>query len=121
MRKKSGGPLSDAVIEQVYDRTGGVPLFVEEFTKMVQESGAAARKGEGSAAATVLPAHQIPATLQDLMNARLDRMEGEREVAQLAATLGREFSHELMPVVVPLDEATLHAELDKLVRAEILF
>jgi serine/threonine protein kinase/predicted ATPase len=121
MRKKSGGALSDAVIEQVYDRTGGVPLFVEEFTKMVQESGAAARKGEGSAAATVLPAHQIPATLQDLMNARLDRMEGEREVAQLAATLGREFSHELMAAVATLDEANLDGELDKLVRAEILF
>ena len=55
------------------------------------------------------------------MNARLDRMEGEQEVAQLAATLGREFSYELMAAVATLDEADLHAELDKLVRAEILF
>ena len=121
MRKKSGGALSDAVIEQVYDRTGGVPLFVEEFTKMVQESGAATRKGDGTPPAAVLPAHQIPATLQDLMNARLDRMEGEQEVAQLAATLGREFSHELMAAVTTHDEADLDVELDKLVRAEILF
>ncbi|HEV3303666.1 MAG TPA: protein kinase [Planctomycetaceae bacterium] len=121
MRKKSGGALSEALIEQVYDRTGGAPLFVEEFTKMVQESGAPAGAREGGAPATVLPAHQIPATLQDLMNARLDRMEGEQEVAQLAATLGREFSHELLSVVANMDEADLQSELDKLVRAEILF
>ena len=55
------------------------------------------------------------------MNARLDRMESEQEVAQLAATLGREFSYELLSAVVPLDEASLQAELDKLVRTEILF
>ncbi len=55
------------------------------------------------------------------MNARLDRMESEQEVAQLAATLGREFSYELLAAVVTLDEASLQAELDKLVRAEILF
>ena len=88
---------------------------------MVQESGAPAGAGEGGAPATVLPAHQIPATLQDLMNARLDRMEGEQEVAQLAATLGREFSHELLSAVANMEEADLQSELDKLVRAEILF
>jgi class 3 adenylate cyclase/predicted ATPase len=117
MRKKSGGALSEALIEQVYDRTGGVPLFVEEFTKMVQEAG----PREASKPDTVLPTHQIPATLQDLMNARLDRMEGEKEVAQLAATLGREFSYELLAAVATMDEADLRSELDKLVRAEILF
>jgi serine/threonine protein kinase/predicted ATPase len=121
IRKKSGGALSEAIIEQVYDRTGGVPLFVEEFTKMVQESSAPASATASGTPATLLPAHQIPASLQDLMNARLDRMEGEQEVAQLAATLGREFSHELLAAVAKLDEATLCAELDKLVRAEILF
>ena len=119
MRKKSGGALSDAIIEQVYDRTGGVPLFVEEFTKMVQESRPAS--GTGAGETPVLAAHEIPATLQDLMNARLDRMEREQEVAQLAATLGREFSYELLSAVVPMDGASLQAELDKLVRAEILF
>jgi serine/threonine protein kinase/tetratricopeptide (TPR) repeat protein len=119
MRKRSGGALSETIIEQVYDRTGGVPLFVEEFTKMVQESRAASGTGVGDA--PVLAAHEIPATLQDLMNARLDRMESEQEVAQLAATLGREFSYELLSAVVPLDAANLQAELDKLVRAEILF
>ena len=107
--------LSEAVIEQVYDRTGGVPLFVEEFTKMVQESRPASN---GVATRQSSPSHEIPATLQDSMNARLDRMESEQEVAQLAATLGREFSYELMAAVAPLDEASLQAELDTLVRAK---
>jgi serine/threonine protein kinase/predicted ATPase len=121
IRKKSRGALSDAVIEQVYERTGGVPLFVEEFTKMVQESGALARTSEGDATGSVLSAHQIPATLQDLMSARLDRMEGSQQLAQLAATLGREFSHELLAAVANTDEETLRNELDKLVQAEILY
>ena len=64
--------------------------------------------------------HEIPATLQDLVMARLDRMASNRDVAQLAATLGREFSYELLAAVAPLDEATLQAELAKLVQAELL-
>src|SRR5262249_45674448 len=60
-------------------------------------------------------------TLQDLMAARLDRMEGEREVAQLGAVLGREFGHELIAAVAALDEAVLQAELAKLAQAEILY
>jgi class 3 adenylate cyclase/predicted ATPase len=114
MRKKAGAALPEAVVEQVYDRAGGVPLFVEEFTRLVQES---AGRGE---AAGVLPAREIPATLQDLVTARLDRMEGERDVAQLAAVLGREFSYELLAAVAPRDEASLQAELAKLARADIL-
>src|SRR5262249_36008395 len=75
MRKKAGGAVPEAVIKQVYDRVGGVPLFVEEFTKMVQEAGASG---------PVLSGHEIPSTLQDLVVARLDRTEGGRELAQLA-------------------------------------
>jgi class 3 adenylate cyclase/predicted ATPase len=118
MRKKAGGALPEAVIEQVHDRTAGVPLFVEEFTKMVQESGVLEREG---AAGQPLLGHEVPATLQDLVTARLDRMEGEREVAQLASALGREFSYELLAAVTALDEETLQGELAKLVRAEILY
>jgi class 3 adenylate cyclase/predicted ATPase len=121
MRKKAGGALPEAVVEQVYDRTGGVPLFVEEFTKMVQESGVLDQAGEGGALTKTLAAHEIPATLQDLIMARLDRLEGDREVAQLAATLGREVSYELLAAVVAVDELTLQAELAKLVQAEILY
>jgi serine/threonine protein kinase/predicted ATPase len=119
MRQKSGDAVPEEVIDQIYDRTGGVPLFVEEFTRMAQESGAMHQDGGGGVRAA--PARDIPTTLQDLVTARLDRMEGEREVAQLCAVLGREFSHELLAAVAELDEATLQAELAKLARAEILY
>jgi serine/threonine protein kinase/predicted ATPase len=121
VRKTAGNGVSDAVIGQVYDRAGGVPLFVEEFTKMVQESAALDRTGAGGARGPAVPGHEIPSTLQDLVTARLDRMEGGRELAQLAAVLGREFSHELLVAVAGVDEPTLQAELAQLARAEILY
>jgi len=120
MRKKSESAVSEIVVEQIYDRTGGVPLFVEEFARMVWEFGVLGEGAQGDALAALLK-REIPATLQDLMMARLDRMEGEREVAQLAATLGREFSYELLAAVAGMDEAGLQEELAKLVQAEILY
>jgi class 3 adenylate cyclase/tetratricopeptide (TPR) repeat protein len=121
MRKKAGDALPDALVDQVYDRAGGVPLFVEEFTKMVQESGVLGQGGVGGAPTRALPAHEIPATLQDLVMARLDRMEGGRELAQLAAVLGREFGYELLCAAADVDEPTLQVELARLVQAELLF
>ncbi len=115
MTNKTKRALPEAVIQQVYDRTGGVPLFVEEFTKMVQESGVPDKEGEGSAQGQTLIGHKIPATLQDLVMARLDRMEGEREIAQLASVFGGEFAYEVLAAVAALDESTLQAELAKLV------
>src|SRR4029453_8874946 len=102
MRKKAKRDLPEAVVQQIYDRTGGVPLFVEEFTTMVQGS-LPDQDGEGRAIGQTLLAHEIPATLQDLVMARLDRIEGERELAQLAATLGREFSYEVLSAVAGLE------------------
>ncbi len=119
MRTRTQGHLSEAVVEQIYDRTAGVPLFVEEFTKMAQESGLLDPAAAPSDQAFL--GREIPATLQDLVMARLDRMGSERELAQLAATLGREFSHEVLATVAGLDEPTLQAELAKLVQAEILY
>src|SRR5579883_339173 len=113
IQKKSRGKLSEEVIEQVYDRAGGVPLFVEEFTKMAEESASGSR-------GPVAIGHEIPSTLQDLVMARLDRMEGGRELAQLAAVLGREFSHEVLAAVAG-DGPSVQAELTKLARAEILY
>jgi predicted ATPase len=121
MRKKTGSAPPEAVVEQIYDRTGGVPLFVEEFTKMVQESGVLDQEGGDSTRVKALMAREIPATLQDLVMARLDRMEGDREVAQLAAVLGREASYELLAAVADMDEQVLQAELGKLTQAEILY
>ena len=121
MRKKAKRALPEAVVQQIYDRTGGVPLFVEEFTTMVQESGLPDQEGDGSSHGQTLLGHEIPATLQDLVMARLDRIEGERELALLAATLGREFSYEVLSAVAALDEPTLQRGLAELVRAEILY
>jgi class 3 adenylate cyclase len=121
VRKTAGDGVSDTVIEQVYDRAGGVPLFVEEFTRMLQESAALDRTTAGGARGPAVLGHEIPSTLQDLVMARLDRMEGGRELAQLAAVLGREFSHELLVPVAGVDEPTLQAELARLAQAEILY
>jgi serine/threonine protein kinase/predicted ATPase len=121
MRKKVGGDLPQQVLDQIYDRAGGVPLFVEEFAKMVQETAALDHAGPGTAPTHALPAHEIPSTLQDLVMARLDRMEDERELAQLAAALGREFAYDVLAAVASVDEPALQAELAKLVQAEILY
>ena len=121
IRQKTGEKTPESVVEQIYDRTGGVPLFVEEFTKLVQEAGVLDMAGDDSARLKTMLAHEIPATLQDLVAARLDRMEGDRDVALLAATLGREFSYDLLAAVATVDAATLQAELGKLVEAEILY
>jgi serine/threonine protein kinase/predicted ATPase len=121
MRKKVGSALPEAVLEQIYERAGGVPLFVEEFAKMVQESSTSDQAEVGDARVHALPTHEIPSTLQDLVMARLDRMEDERDLAQLAATLGREFTYDVLAAVASEDEPTLQAELTKLVQAEILY
>jgi predicted ATPase len=111
MRKSTGGALPDSLVAQIYQRTNGVPLLVEEFVRMARESGMFEQER----------AHEIPATLQQLVMARLDRMASNREVAQFAATLGREFQYDLLAAVVSVDETTLQAELAKLESAEILF
>ena len=120
MRTKTGGAPPEATVEQIYERTGGVPLFVEEFTKMLQ-IGWAGSGGGRQHAGPGPDGTGSPATLQDLVMARLDRMEGDREVAQLAAVLGREVSYELLAAVADMDEQVLQAELGKLTQAEILY
>jgi urea ABC transporter urea binding protein len=124
VRERTGkANLAETVIDQLFERTGGVPLFVEELTKMMQESGAIEQAGQDSAHARSLLTRVVPATLQDLVMARLDRMAGDREpaVANAAAVLGRELSGELLAAVAAVDEATLQAELAKLVAADILY
>jgi len=120
MRRKTGFDLPQAVVDQIYDRAGGVPLFIEEFMKIADESGALAQSGDQGKHLRTLLMRVIPATLQDLIMARLERLEGDREVAQLAATLGREFSYELFAAVAGMGEQLLDSELTKLVRAEVL-
>ena len=107
--------LSAEVIEQIRMKTDGVPLFIEELTKSVIESAT------GGGAQYTVPLQTIPATLQEALLARLDRLSTARQVAQLGATLSREFSYELLQAVSPLSKPELQAALSKLVEAEILY
>ena len=105
--------LSDEMIDGVGERTGGVPLFVEEVTRLLLE-----RDAQGGAQA-------IPPTLQQSLAARLDRLGDAREVAQIGAVLGRDFSYgllrDLSSTATGVDEPRLHAALDRLTEADLLF
>ncbi|MBI3301055.1 MAG: AAA family ATPase [Deltaproteobacteria bacterium] len=118
VEKVTGGKaLPVEVVQQIVTKTDGVPLFVEELTKMVLESGLDVGAPHASPSLPLA----IPATLHDSLMARLDRLATAKEVAQLGATLGREFTYELLQAVSLLDEATLQKELAQLVGAELLY
>jgi predicted ATPase/energy-coupling factor transporter ATP-binding protein EcfA2 len=121
IRGDSNERLPDSLVAQIYERTGGVPLLVEEFTRMVRESTVLDLAAEVSASDIAANVREIPATLQDLVIARLDWMSSNRDIAQLAATLGREFDYELLAAVGAVEEQSLRAELAKLVSANILY
>jgi predicted ATPase len=108
------------VMAEIVERTDGIPLFVEEMTKAVLEA-----KGEGeawhAAAAVPSPALAVPASLHASLMARLDRLGPAKEVAQIGATIGREFSHTLLAAVVRKPEAELTSALDRLIAAGLLF
>ena len=101
--------LSNEIMDGVSERTGGVPLFVEEVTRLLLERGEA-----GGLQA-------IPPTLQQSLAARLDRLGEAREVAQIGAVLGRDFTYALLRAVGGLDEPALQSALDRLAGADLLF
>ena len=113
--------ISRHVIEQIIDRTDGVPLFIEEFTQMIIESAAMMDPETSASSSGSVRSREIPATLHDLLMARLDRIDANLEVVQLGAAIGREFTHELISTASPLPESELELELDKLVAAEVLY
>jgi class 3 adenylate cyclase/predicted ATPase len=116
-----GKVLPPEVIEQIVAKTDGVPLFVEELTKMVLESGLLQERDERYALTGPLHPLAIPATLHDSLMARLDRLAAVKALAQLGATLGREFSYALLRAVAPWDEGIVHQGLHQLVAAEFLY
>jgi predicted ATPase len=116
-----GKALPAEVVEQVVAKTDGVPLFVEELTKMVLESGLLQEQENRYTLTGPLPPLAIPTTLHDSLMARLDRLATVKGLAQLGATLGREFSYELLQAVSPWDEETLRRGLSQLVEAEFLY
>src|SRR5262249_45962690 len=109
------------VTRLIVEKTDGVPLFVEELTKAILESGQLTAVDGHYALTGSLSTLTIPATLQDSLMARLDRLVTAKAVAQYAAVIGRQFAYEVLQVVSQLDEATLQRELGRLVEAELLF
>ncbi len=120
--KITGGvKLPAEVLEQIVEKTDGVPLFVEELTKTILESGLLTRHLDQYVLSGPLPEVAVPATLHDSLMARLDRLGPVKEVAQTAAAIGREFSYDLLAAVSPLSFAELHDALDQLIDAELVF
>jgi len=113
-------PLPAEVVEEIVEKTEGVPLFVEELTRMVLESPLLEERDGRYLLTSALPSLAIPSTLHDSLMARLDRLGTAKEVAQLCATIGRDFSYELLRAVSPLNETRLTGALNRLVDAELL-
>ena len=117
----SGGRLPERVLEEIVTRADGVPLFAEELTRSVLDSGLVVESAGRYEFRGRISDLTIPATLQGSLMARLDRLSAAKQVAQLAATLGREFPYELIEAVSDLDLPALRSGLEQLVAAEILF
>jgi len=119
-RLTEGKPLPPTVVEQVIDKTDGVPLFVEEFTKMVIEAGALETVSDKAPGRNQVRPIDVPDTLRGSLLARLDRQGEAKSVAQIAAVIDREISFKLLRVVCGLDDDTLKTRLAKLVDAELV-
>ncbi len=116
-----GKRLPPEVLHQLVAKTDGVPIFVEELTRMMLESDWLAEEDDEYRLVGPLPSISIPTTLQDSLLARLDRLGTAKDVAQLASVLGREFTYEMLVAVSPADDERLRRDLDRLVAAELLY
>jgi predicted ATPase/class 3 adenylate cyclase len=122
IRHRAGGKTLPAeAVEHIVVKTDGVPLYVEELTTMLLESALLREEADRYVLTGPLTTVAIPNTLQDSLMARLDRLDTGKELAQLGAVLGREFSYEMLQAVSPQDEATLQTGLTQLVDAELLY
>jgi class 3 adenylate cyclase len=120
-RLTSGKTLPSELLEVIAAKTDGMPLFVEEFTKTVLESGELRETDSAFELIGHLDHLTIPSTLYDSLMARLDRLQPIKEVAQTAACIGRDFDYRLLKVVSPLDDLALRDALERLVKAELIF
>ena len=116
-----GKALPDDVVAQIVDRADGVPLFVEELTKSVLESGLLREERDRYVLDGALPPFAIPTSLHDSLMARLDRLASVRLVAQIGAAIGREFPYELLRAISRLPEDELQTALARLVASELVF
>jgi class 3 adenylate cyclase/predicted ATPase len=117
----NGKTFPEAVLQQIIDKTDGVPLFVEELTKAIVESGQLKAVDGHYELIGSFSTFAIPTTLQDSLMARLDHLVTAKAVAQYAAVIGRQFAYEVLSTVSQLDDATLQRELSRLVEAELLY
>jgi len=119
-RITAGKALPEEVLDQIVAKTDGVPLFMEELTKSVLESGLLREENGVYVLASALTPLAIPSTLHDSLTARLDRLSPIREIAQIGAAIGREFSHSLLEAVSPIKAHELHDALQQLMEAELI-
>jgi class 3 adenylate cyclase/tetratricopeptide (TPR) repeat protein len=117
----AGKTLPPEILDRIVERTDGIPLFVEELTKSLLESGLLREEADGYALTGPLPPLAIPSSLQDSLMARLDRLAPVKEVAQIGAALGREFSYELLAAVARRTDNQLRVALDQLTEAGLVF
>jgi len=120
-RVAAGKTLPEEVMDQILRRTDGVPLFVEELTKAVLETGPLQERDGRYVLSRPLPSMAIPATLNASLMARLDGLARARDVAQIGAVVGREFSYELLSAVAGFPKERLDEALAQLVRSELVF
>jgi class 3 adenylate cyclase/predicted ATPase len=116
-----GKALPAEILDQILERTDGVPLFLEELTRTMLESGLMTDAGDHYELVGPLPPLAIPANLHDSLMARLDRLATVKELAQIGAVIGREFSHELIAAVADRPQEQLESGLDQLVASELVF
>jgi class 3 adenylate cyclase/predicted ATPase len=120
-RMTDGKAFPTEVLQQIIAKTDGVPLFVEELTKAIVESGQLKAVDGHYELIGSFSTFAIPATLQDSLMAQLDRLVTAKGVAQMGATIGRQFAYDLLQAVSQLDASTLQRELGRLVEAEIVY
>jgi class 3 adenylate cyclase/DNA-binding SARP family transcriptional activator len=116
-----GRTLPDMVVQQILAHTDGVPLFIEELTSTLLESGHLRETADGYVLDGPLPSLAIPTTLHASLLARLDRLASVKDIAQIGAVIGREFSFRLIAAVSAMPRQELEAALGKLVAAELIF
>ncbi len=121
VRALAGKDVPDVVVEQIIEKTDGVPIFVEELTKTLLESGVLVEQDSRFELAGSLPDLAIPDTLRGLLMAKLDRLDTAKPVAQIAAVIGREFSLDLLGAMAPIDKRQLNDELDRIVEADLAY
>ena len=120
-RVAGGKELPGEILDQIVAKTDGIPLFVEELTKAILESGLLKAGDSGYELSGPLASLAIPNTLRDSLMTRLDRLAPVKEIAQIAACIGREFQPELLALISPRGAIQLQQALDQLVVSELVF